>query len=255
MIVYVELAFLENFCLDLLLLSLTVYAASGTARICRLFFASALGGVFAVLFPLLSLPQLLAWGLKISFGAFLPLVVLGRKKWGLGAILFFLITFAFGGALLGSAEQLPRWTRFPLSGTLTFMTLVLVAKLYKRRALIRYLYDCVVEAGERRVEAKGFLDSGNFATREGLPVCFLSPDLLYDLFGEKRYLKSGRGGQGCVEMQIFTQAGVKTVQLYRGRISLKNQGTAEWREVYFALGSNMIGREYKIILHTQMEGL
>ncbi len=248
MVVYVELAFLENFCLDFLLLALTAYAAKVSPRIGRLLLGGAVGGAFAVFFPLLSLPDFLKWGLKFSVGAILPLIALGKRKWGISSLFFFLFTFAFGGVLLGGVQDFPKWVRFPVFLALAFFTLVLVGKLYKRRAVFAYIYDCEVGIGEKRIKARGFFDSGNFAEKEGAPVCFLSPDLFYDLLR----MKEEEGGQGCDEMQIFTQAGAKRIPLLRGELLVKNRRGALLKSVYFALGANMIGREYKIILHSRI---
>ncbi len=245
MVVYVELAFLENFCLDFLLLALTAYAAKAAPKIGRLLLGGGVGGAFAVLFPLLSLPSFLKWALKFAVGAVLPLIALGRRKWGIGALFFFLFTFAFGGALLSAVQDFPKWVRFPVFLALACFSLVLVGKLYKRRALFTYIYDCEVRVGEKRIKARGFLDSGNLATKEGIPVCFLSPDLFYDI----SQAGGKGGGQGCDEMQIFTQAGAKKIPLCRGKLLVKKRGGDCEKRVYFALGTNMIGREYKIILH------
>ncbi len=248
MVVYVELAFFENFCLDFLLLALTAYAAKAAPKIGRLLLGAGVGAAFALLFPLLSLPDFLKWALKISVGAVLPLIALGRRKWGIGGAFFFLFTLAFGGALLGGAQDFPKWVRFPLFLAFAFLTLVLVGKLYKRRAVFAYIYDCEVRVGDKRIKARGFLDSGNLATKEGVPVCFLSPDLFYDIWqtGEEE------GGQGCDEMQIFTPAGAKKTPLRKGALLVKKEGGDCEERVYFALGGNMIGREYKIILHSRI---
>ncbi len=251
MIVYVELAFLENFCLDFLLLSLSAYAARCAPRLLRLFLSAIVGGIFALLFPLLSLPPFLGGVLKCSVGALLPLLALGKRKWKTGTAFFLLFTFAFGGALT-ALQGLPAWGRFPVMIFLAAFSLFLVERLYARRALFAYLYDCEVVLQGKRATARGFLDSGNFATKSGIPVCFLSVDLLYDLMGEKWAFGSEEGGQGCDEMQIFTQAGVRTTPLYLGEIQIKRGKTVCEREVYFAPSTNRIGREYKILLNSRI---
>ncbi len=248
MVVYVELAFIENFSLDFLLLALTAYAAKAAPYLTKLLLAATVGAGFAILFPLLSLPRVLGLLLKFAVGTLLPLLALGKSKWGLGAPLFFLITFAFGGALLSGAQALPAWVRFPLFLLLAGVAVVLIIKLHKRRARFAFIYDCVIEIGEKTTKARGFLDTGNFATKGGLPVCFLSPEILFSLWGEKIGMQSKDGGQVCDEMQILTQAGARTIYLYRGRLQIKNKGEGCVREVYFAAGANMIGKDYKIIL-------
>ncbi len=252
MVVYVELAFLENFCLDLLLLLLTVYAAKAKPPVWRVLFSACFGGVFALLFPLLSLPTLLGWALKLSVGGVLPLLALGKRKWGIGSLFFFLFAFGFGGALLGVGGELPPLVRFPLFLSLAVFSAVLVGKLYKRRARFQYIYECTVGIGEKTATARGFWDSGNFATKGGLPVCFLSAALLGKLWGEKMDTEGQGGGQGCVEMQIFTQAGARILRLYRGQVRVEGEKATYDKEVYFALGRNRIGREYDLILHSRI---
>ncbi len=250
MVVYIELAFLENFCLDFLLLLLTVFALRYNPPLWRILLAAAVGAAFAIVYPLLSLPSPLLEILKLAVGGLLPLVAVGKRKWGLGVALFLAFTFAFGGALLG-LPSLPAWVRFPLFILLAALALLLAVKLYRRRERFQYYYDCSVEVGARTVEARGFLDSGNFALHKGLPVCFLSADILYELMGEILLFNREKRGQVCDEMQIFTQAGAKNIPLYRGFIRVKGV-EAEKKEVYFAPLTNRIGREYKILLHSRL---
>ncbi len=249
MVVYVELAFLENFCIDFLLLLLTAIAMKASPTLWRLLLSAAIGAAFAVLYPLLSLSSLLLNSLKFAVGALLPLPVVGRGKWGWGIVFFLLFTFLFGGAL-SAIPSVPPWVRFPLFLALAFLSAVLVARLYRRRARLQYIYDCVAFFGEKRVAVRGFLDSGNFASNRGIPVCFLAVELLYELVGEQMLFEGREGGQVCDEMQIFTQAGAKKIPLYLGEIEV--EGSGEKKEVYFAPAANRIGREYKIVLHSRL---
>ncbi len=92
---------------------------------------------------------------------------------------------------------------------------------------------------------RGFYDSGNLATKKGLPVCFLSADIFYDLFGDTLVEE---GGEMLEELCISTLAGEKKLLLRRGEIEL----LGEKKQAYFACSGNMIAREYKIILHARM---
>ncbi len=251
MTVYIELAFLENFCLDFLLLALVAYAVRAATSFWRLFISAAVGGGFAILFPLITLPAFFKIGLKLSVGALLPWLAIGKEKWGRGLLWFFLFTFAFGGALTG-AQNLHKWARFPLFFGLAGLSLLLVERLYKKRAVWQYLYDCEVKIGEKQIRTRGFLDSGNFAAKGGLPVCFVSADILYALLGDNWLLEGKGRGQGCVEMQITTQAGAKKTPLYRGVIRLNGWERVCEKEVYFALLKNKIGKEYSVLLNSRI---
>ena len=98
----------------------------------------------------------------------------------------------------------------------------------------------------------GFLDSGNMATKNGLPVCFVSPDLAYDIWGEELMYSSAKDeGQVCDEMQIHTVNGEKAVRLFSGEIEVFiEKGKSFKQQSYFAVSSNMVSKEYKIILHS-----
>ena len=261
MVVYVEYAFLENFFFDGALLCLALVASKAPFKRWRIVFAAACGSFFAILYPLLSLPTFAALFLKIAVGYLLCLIAVGRvkskKEWGryaLSSILFFSLTFAFGGAL--SALQ----TAFSLSVLPQLAILVgfsiccafacfLIAKIYQKRRVHTYIYPCKVFASGREKEMNGYFDSGNLASKNALPVCFLSPDLFYEFFGEKIVFC---GGQVRDEMQIATMSGEKKIPLFKGKIEVKEGLKTLKKEVYFALGANMINREYQILLNARI---
>ncbi len=262
MTVYIEYAFLENFLLDGVLLWLALVATKTPVRWGRLFFSALWGGVFAVIFPLLRLSEFLGGVLKISVGALLPLLSFGRirtkKDWGryaFNALFFFALTFAFGGALLGgrgsfSSEKFPQWGVFLGVVFLTAIALFLVEKTYEKKGLHRYIYPCVARFEEKKAAILGFLDSGNMATKNGVPVCFLSADIFYDLCGKEILFESKDGGQVCDEMAIATVTGERKIPLKKGFLEVKFPKNPRNFEVYFALSTNMIGREYKVILNS-----
>ena len=261
MVVYIEYALIENFLFDGVLLSLAGYAARIKLRLWRILLSAFIGALFAVLFPLLSLPFFLSVLLKISVGFLLCLIPFDRlktkKDWGryaFNAGLFFLFTFSLGGALTGVYEgflsgktlnTIPAWFVFLGFSLASFALLLLLRKIYKKRRLHSFIYPCEMLYAGRKIAADGYFDSGNLAQRNNLPVCFLSPDLLYDLF------LAEDGGQVCDEMAITTVAGEKKLPLYKGVLRIKIEGKWEEKEVYFAPTTNTIGREYKLILNVK----
>lgn len=247
MIVYVEYALAENFVIDLALL--TASAKLLHRRIClwRSVLASLLGAGFALVYPFLSLPTYVSYVLKTAVGALMCFIVSERVKtknegyrYALNAVCFFLLTFAFAGLL----SYIPAWLSPPLVA-LSLAGVVLLAhafcrSVYKNRVLSRFLYDCTLYYADKRVNATGYLDSGNLAQKNGLPVCFLSPDTLYALIGEAVL----SGNAVTEELAVSTVNGDKTYALYKGEIEL--QGIK--KEVYFTASANMVTREYKILL-------
>ncbi len=260
MTVYIEYAFLENFLLDGVLLWLAAKGARASFRWRWLLLSAAVGGVFAVLYPLIRLPSWLGFILKVAVGLLLPLLALGRVKgkrawrsYALCATFFFLLTVAFGGALLGGMQSFSR-SRLPSYAVLvSFLLLacaavVLIEKLYKRRSVYKRVYACALWYGERKIQADGFFDSGNLATKGGIPVCFLSAELFYELVGDIFLFGGKEWGQVCDEICITTMAGERKVPVFKGILEVRTEKTVK-KEVYFAAATNMVSREYKILLN------
>ena len=265
MTVYIEYAFLQNFFLDGVLLWLTSKATKTPITRWKLLVSSLFGGIFAVVYPLLRLPTILGLLLKISAGCFLCLLVFGRlqgkKEWGRYALftsLFFLLSFLYGGALSsitqGNTIKHVKTLVTPLGFLLlTVFCTCAFKKLYIRSTILRKVYTCEMISGEKRIKAQGFYDSGNVATKGGIPVCFLSPEIGYELWGEKLLFAMEERGQVCDEMCITTMAGTKKVPLYKGALRIETkEGVREINEVFFALSANIVSREYKLILHSRI---
>lgn len=267
MTVYIEYAFLQNFLLDGGLLWLACSATKTPVKWARLFFASLFGGVFALLYPLLHLTAGLGVLLKISVGFLLCMIAFGRlkskKEWGkysLFSALFFGLSFCFGGGLLGWTQGLSVnktravWT--PLAFLLFLCAVLFFAqKVYKKRSVWRYIYECKIVSGEHSARVRGFFDSGNIATKNGIPVCFLSAETVYELWGNEIVFGEKGRGQVCDEMEIATMTGMRRVPLYKGELEIKTGGEIRRvKEVYFALSTNMISREYHLILHSRIFG-
>ena len=175
MTVYIEYAFLENFLLDGALLWLASKGARTPITKGRWLLAALIGGIFAILYPLLRLTPFLGILLKISVGMLLCLFAVGRlygkKAWGkytLFAALFFVLSFFFGGAIGGIVQEGKGKYIKALVTPLAFLLLSIFSrcrfcKLYKKSAILRNVYTCVVTNGGKSVTAQGFYDSGNIA--------------------------------------------------------------------------------------------
>ena len=271
--IYIEYAFLENFLLDGALLSLSAYATKIKCPRGKICLSAIFGAVFALIFPLLKLSFLGGAVLKWSVGFLLCMPIAGKlrtkKDWSrycMVSVIFMGLSFGFGGALLGV------YNGFSLSGlggsfSLTrapsiivflgffFLSLAVVwltKKIYARRAIVNKLFSCSVIHGEKSIRAEGFLDSGNLAMKNGIPVCFLSPDLIYDLWGrDLLFGKNKGGGQVCDEIRISTVAGERVIPLYLGELEVKIDGETVKKRVYFSSLPNSISREYKILLNAR----
>jgi hypothetical protein len=79
-------------------------------------------------------------------------------------------------------KKTPSWLVMVCFVCLSFAVIVCIEKFYAKRAVNRFLYDCQLTYKDVKMQLKGFLDSGNLANKNGLPVCFISPEYFYELF-------------------------------------------------------------------------
>ncbi len=262
MVVYVEYAFAWNFLLDATLLWLSLRACKRKIIRWRLTISALLGSAFALVFPLLTLPAVLAFTLKFAVGFLLCFIAFGRIKnkneWGkyaLNCTFFFAFTFAFGGAILAiTGENTHKGIILLFFAVLTVISVFLILRLSARSAITGRIYPCQIAYNRKRVDVDGFYDSGNLATQNGLPVCFLSPDVFYELWGEERALGIAETeGQVCVEVAFDTLGGERRTTGYLGELVIAvKRGEKTQKKVYFVPSPNMIRREYKLLLNAHI---
>lgn len=265
MTVYIEYAFLQNFLLDGVLLWLSYKGTKTPFKWGRYAFATLFGAVFAVVYPLLGLTSVLSFLLKISAGFFLCLLAFGnlrgKKEWGrytLFSAIFFSLSFLFGGALnsitQGLSTNVIRKVVTPLGFLcLSLFCVYLFRRLYKKKAILRFIYECTVASNNKSITVLGFFDSGNAATKKGLPICFVSPEIIYELFGEEVLSTMRDRGQVCDEMCITTVSGGRKIYLYKGSLTIKkDKQRIKIKEVYFSPSANILSREYSMILHSRI---
>lgn len=258
MVVYVEAVFLENSLLDGLLLFLAIRCARGRVRVCNLLAAASLGGVQAIVFPLIDFPVWAAYLVKFLGGALLAVVAVSRgsaRQYLITVIAFFALTFAFGGLLtaaysffgIETAEGTGFYVeRAPVALVFCAAGIFLIAVLRGARALYRYrkveqnIFVCVLEQGARRLTWRAFADSGNCLLFRGKPVCVISAAGAFALFGA-RPEAVGRISVGTVngeeERPVFVC----------GRMRV---GAREYENVFLTIGE--VGKRYQMILHTAL---
>ncbi len=259
--IYIEYAFLENFFVDGTLLFLSLVASKQKIVWRKLLFSAFLGAAFAVAFPLLPLPtvfmQILKFAAPLLFCAVAVKKGKGRGRYALTVLLFYAFSFAFAGLLTGvlGAFEIEYFTleyggivtSIPI-GALTcalvlFASLCFygVSRLYRLKAAHEHILFCEVQAEKGCVSALGYLDTGNTAQYQGLPVCFITPDLFYDLFGLD---------VTCEKTVIRTLTGEKTVSVFKALRVKVGRGKKErvLEGVYLSPSAGLIGREYKLLL-------
>ena len=218
--VYVELAVLENFCMDFTLLYAAKLAVKNNAGFLRIALAAALGACFAVLFPLANLAAV--WSVVIKIAASLVITVVGGRFKSVKGYLKFTAAFlafsaALAGALIGiftlAGISYQDGSGYILSsvpiGIPLFGALVLVliarklAKKFSKGNKIEV--NCRIYAGESSVDIKGFFDSGNKVYLHGVPVSVIPENTAEKLVDLTR-IKDG--------VKIHTVAGSKVLKVF-----------------------------------------
>ena len=218
--VYIELAVIENFCMDFTLLYCAKLAAKNPAHVLKVALGAALGAAAAVLIPLCSLKGAAAVAVKILSG-FVICFAAGKfknfKSYVVYSGVFLGFTAVLGGALIGIfslagleygegggyvISSIP--VGIPLFGALCLIIFArkIAAKLRRGgRTEVR----CRIYSGEKHIELSGFFDSGNKVYHGGCPVSVIPLTEAMKLVDESR-IKD--------KVKIHTVAGSKYLKVF-----------------------------------------
>lgn len=197
MIIYVEYVIIDNMVIDLLILNTTKHLAKLNTTKLRLVLSSIIGTVFALVSPLfpniinLLTKPLLA--IIMTYIAFNPKQI---KKFLVCYLLFFLVTFVYGGAFLGICEMfgikflvhngVMYEYKFPvgLAILICAITYVCIKNLIKycfqKHAKDKLQYKVKFICGEREIYCTAFLDTGNNLSIDGKPITIIN----YKIFSQ-----------------------------------------------------------------------
>lgn len=186
MTVYADMVFLLNFCVDLLLLWLTMAIRKQRTAFWRLAVAAFLGAGYAVMMLAPVLPWVFTWGVKLIFSCLMVFVAFGYhsgpaflRSWGV----FYLTSFVVGGGLFAvhyflldqqkvlngvlitqsSGMGTPvTWTFIAIAFPLVWLYSRLTFKsLAERQDIHRFLVHVELVIGEKRASGAGLIDTGN----------------------------------------------------------------------------------------------
>ena len=104
MTVYIEYVFIDNLIIDYLLFKATFTLTGNGYNKGRLLFCAFLGGVFALLYPLISAHTVIVTVIKVLFGLLIMLLANSyrtKKNFYVNTVVFFGLTFLVGGAIIG----------------------------------------------------------------------------------------------------------------------------------------------------------
>lgn len=273
MVVYIEYALIENFAVDFLLFYLTGKIIKGKFPIWRLVLVGAIGGGFAVLFPLLRLNEPFSTIVKFLLPLPLCAVAFYEKRTGQGREklknhigrylfsvgVFFALSFAYAGGLIAVFNLLKEpyikgeggyiLTKIPVGcsvlGLVGFFIFIrkITRAIYKRREKTRFIYPCQIRVGKREERVDCFLDSGNLVKIGNAPVCFVSADVFFSL----------RSGAECAKaerIKVLSIGGERWVNAYPAdefKIYL-DERVNKIERVYFSFSERLLGRDYKILV-------
>ncbi len=257
---YIEYVFIENFLVDWLLLVLTLRLLQRKISPLKTLFSALLGGLFAVVYPLLILPLWAQKTLKISVGILLSLLASkenGVGRYAINALCFLLLSAALAGVTQmlfdesvykEGAFTVQRLNAVCLLCACLLLAIALhksVSAIYRRKKISSFLCDCEIFIGKKSVKMLGFCDSGNQAVYRGRPVCFISPDRLLEVI---------EVGQVCDEMEILTVSGEKRIKIFKAdKLLIYLEGKANIIEnVYLSPSKNLRGQDYEALLNAQM---
>lgn len=219
--VYVELAILENFCMDYTLLYCAKLVSKNPAGWKRISLAAVTGACFAVIFPLIPFTKAWAVTVKILSGLIISLAA-GKfnsfKSYVKFTAAFLLFSAVLAGGLVGIfaltgmeyiggngyvLASVP--VGIPLFGALM---LIIAARAIKARlsSTSKNSVNCSIYAGQSSVSLSGFFDSGNKVYCRGAPVSVI-PDWaarkITDIGGIKERVKI-HTVSGSKEIKVFT---------------------------------------------------
>ena len=212
--VYVELALLENFCMDFTLLFCAKVVSRNRAHIFRLVIASVFGACFAVVFPLFKLKSWLSIIIKLLSG--LIICAIAGKFQNIKAYIkltaiFLAFTALLGGALIGifslagisyAADAGYILSSVPI-GIPLFCALILIIFARKIAAKLKRTdkteVSCTVYNGERYVSLNGFFDSGNNVYYMGQPVCVIPLEKAQKIIDETRI-------ESCIKIHTVAES-------------------------------------------------
>ena len=189
MTIYIEYALFSNAVFDFILLRSLGAIMKISFSKTRLWLAVLSGALTAVAVPLFNLGVVLSVAVKLALSAAIVAIFArygGKKRFAAALMLFWGLTFAMGGVLFGlyfmtgasfavNADlSLSSDSALPLfaAGILcfAFLTKKLAAYICGRRMSASFVYDVTMTLGGKRYSVKGYLDSGNRLTSDGLPV-------------------------------------------------------------------------------------
>ena len=199
MVIYVEYVVIDNMVINSLILLLTKDLLKLKNRKVCIFLSALFGTVISLLSPIItSTVNLLLKPLVAIVMVMIAFWPKKLKKLIITLLTFLLITFCFGGAVLGVmsffnisvtyGSTIMYEYNFPVGVVvlivlITYIALKSIAKyLYQKKTNNNYIYQVILKNNNNSVTATAFLDTGNKLTFEQKPVSIINYKTFNKLF-------------------------------------------------------------------------
>lgn len=202
MTVYLDIILLENICMNYIILLATGIINKCKISHFRIMISSLLGAIYAIITYL----NIFEAYSNLIFKMILSIVMIyiaylakNVKKLFKELIIFYLTSFAFGGISFALLYMInPSQVKvkngvfvgtYPLKvvllgGIVGFLTIIIAFKSYKGRMNKKDIYyDIKIKLGDKEVETKAIIDTGNFLKEPitGFPVVVVERSLMYSI--------------------------------------------------------------------------
>ncbi len=258
MTVYVEYVLIDNFIISYLLLKSVILITKKPFFKTRVILVSLLSAALSLVFPLLDGIYVLSIFFKIVEGLLLVLLCTsykGFKDYAIFYLLFLTFTFLTGGAITGIFSIFKIDASSEICTAIIFLPAYIVIKflssivrfLYRRKNYVNLLFNLELKAGEKKVKAVGFLDTGNGLYHKNSPVIIADKKTVVSLFGFdflKRAEKlTAHSVGGEFSLTVFL---VDVLKVY-----FKDEPSI-FNNVWVAISNARESLEYSVILHPDL---
>lgn len=255
--VYIEYVILNNLLINALILILTLRFMRYKINKISVLFSSAIGASYAVFLPLNDWLNLFI--LKIILSLIMVAVVMGRckfKRYLCACAVFFAVTFALGGAVIGISSMLSYELKelsnslIPFFVSLAGLGLVCMQMLISKyitlaRRKSAYEENIILSANGIEIECKAYYDSGNRLYYKNCPTIIIDESIALKLYGQNGLSKVDKF------TQIDTVAGKKQMKVIPIDY-LKEEKKGDKIFGVCAAVSRHIKGEYKVVLHCDL---
>lgn len=164
MIIYVDILFLENFILDLILLFATKIICGSHRKVLRMILASSVGGIYTVFTFAISFQNIVVDFIAALFMVWISFGFQNKKYFLKHFSVFYLASITFGGASL-FFTRFDKLFQVLIFGIITSFSLVVGTQKLLRKKFEK-ICEIEIEYQGKRVKTKALIDSRQFIKRK-----------------------------------------------------------------------------------------